>query len=100
MSSSPTPAAEAVDTALKVALAYHRMRGEGERTRFIGRERGYHGVGFGGISVGGMVANRKMFGNMLPGVDHLPATYNRSKQAFSKRRARVGRGDSPTSCCA
>nr|PZN81980.1 MAG: aspartate aminotransferase family protein [Pseudomonadota bacterium] len=74
---------EAVDTALKVALAYHRARGEGSRTRFIGRERGYHGVGFGGISVGGMVANRKMFGNMLTGVDHLPTTYNRAKQAFS-----------------
>jgi beta-alanine--pyruvate transaminase len=74
---------EAVDTALKVALAYHRNRGEGSRTRFIGRERGYHGVGFGGISVGGMVANRKMFGNMLAGVDHLPTTYNRSKQAYS-----------------
>jgi beta-alanine--pyruvate transaminase len=76
---------EAVDTALKVALAYHRNRGEGARTRFIGRERGYHGVGFGGISVGGMVANRKMFGNMLQGIDHLPSTYNRSKQAFSKQ---------------
>lgn len=74
---------EAVDTALKVALAYHRARGEGSRTRFIGRERGYHGVGFGGISVGGMVANRRMFGNMLTGVDHLPTTYNRAKQAFS-----------------
>jgi beta-alanine--pyruvate transaminase len=76
---------EAVDTALKVALAYHRNRGEGSRTRFIGRERGYHGVGFGGISVGGMVANRKMFGNMLAGVDHLPTTYNRSKQAYSNQ---------------
>ena len=76
---------EAVDTALKVALAYHRSRGEGSRTRFIGRERGYHGVGFGGISVGGIVANRKMFGNMLQGVDHLPSTYNRSKQAFSSQ---------------
>ena len=76
---------EAVDTALKVALAYHRNRGEGQRTRFIGRERGYHGVGFGGISVGGMVANRKMFGNMLAGVDHLPTTYNRAKQAFSNQ---------------
>jgi len=75
---------EAVDTALKVALAYHRNRGEGSRTRFIGRERGYHGVGFGGLSVGGMVANRKMFGNMLAGIDHLPATYNRSEQAFTK----------------
>jgi beta-alanine--pyruvate transaminase len=76
---------EAVDTALKVALAYHRSRGEGSRTRFIGRERGYHGVGFGGISVGGIVANRKMFGNMLCGVDHLPSTYNRAKQAFSRQ---------------
>ncbi len=75
---------EAVDTALKVALAYHKARGEGGRTRFIGRERGYHGVNFGGISVGGMVNNRKAFGNMLVGVDHLPATYNRAKQAFTK----------------
>jgi beta-alanine--pyruvate transaminase len=74
---------EAVDTALKVALAYHKSRGDGARTRFIGRERGYHGVCFGGISVGGMVNNRKAFGNMLVGVDHLPSTYDRSKQAFS-----------------
>ena len=81
---------EAVDTALKVALAYHRNRGEGARTRFIGRERGYHGVGFGGISVGGIVANRKMFGNMLAGVDHLPSTYNRSKQAFSNQEPEWG----------
>ena len=75
---------EAVDTALKVALAYHNIRGEASRARLIGRERGYHGVGFGGISVGGMVANRKMFGTMLAGVDHLPHTYNREHQAFSK----------------
>jgi beta-alanine--pyruvate transaminase len=75
---------EACDTALKVALAYHKARGEGGRTRFIGRERGYHGVGFGGISVGGMVNNRKAFGNMLVGVDHLPSTYNKAKQAFTK----------------
>jgi beta-alanine--pyruvate transaminase len=75
---------EAVDTALKVALAYHNIRGEGSRTRLIGRERGYHGVGFGGISVGGIVANRKFFGSLLAGVDHLPATYNRAEQAFSK----------------
>ena len=75
---------EAVDTALKIALAYHKARGEGGRTRLIGRERGYHGIGFGGISVGGMVANRKQFGNMLTGVDHLPTTYDRSKQAFTK----------------
>jgi beta-alanine--pyruvate transaminase len=75
---------EAVDTALKVALAYHNIRGEASRARLIGRERGYHGVGFGGISVGGIVANRKMFGTMLAGVDHLPHTYNREHQAFSK----------------
>ncbi|MGE0765534.1 MAG: aspartate aminotransferase family protein [Hyphomicrobiaceae bacterium] len=81
---------EAVDTALKVALAYHRNRGEGSRTRFIGRERGYHGVGFGGLSVGGMVANRKMFGNMLAGVDHLPTTYNRSTQAYSNQEPEKG----------
>ena len=75
---------EAVDTALKIALAYHRIRGEGTRTRLIGRERGYHGVGFGGISVGGMVANRKFFGPLINGVDHLPHTHNHDKQAFSK----------------
>ena len=75
---------EAVDTALKIALAYHRIRGEGTRTRLIGRERGYHGVGFGGISVGGMVANRKYFGPLINGVDHLPHTHNLDKQAFSK----------------
>ena len=75
---------EAVDTALKIALAYHKAKGEGARTRFIGRERGYHGIGFGGISVGGMVANRKQFGNMLTGVDHLQSTYDRAEQAFTK----------------
>ena len=90
---------EAVDTALKVALAYHSARGEGARTRFIGRERGYHGVGFGGLSVGGMVANRKMFGNMLQGVDHLPTTYNRSKQAFSVGEPEWGARHWPTNCC-
>jgi beta-alanine--pyruvate transaminase len=75
---------EAGDTALKMALAYHRSRGEASRTRMIGRERGYHGVGFGGISVGGMVANRKWFGPLLPGADHLPHTYNRAEQAYTK----------------
>jgi len=75
---------EAVDTALKIALAYHNMRGEGSRTRLIGRERGYHGAGFGGTAVGGIVSNRKMFGTLLAGVDHLPHTYNREHQAFSK----------------
>lgn len=74
---------EAVDTALKIAIAWHRMRGEGARTRLIGRERAYHGVGFGGISVGGMVNNRKHFGPMLAGVDHLPHTYSREQQPFA-----------------
>jgi beta-alanine--pyruvate transaminase len=75
---------EAVDTALKIALAYWNIKGEGQRTRLIGRERGYHGVGFGGISVGGIVNNRKFFGSLLAGVDHLPHTYNREHQAFTK----------------
>src|SRR5579859_1733973 len=75
---------EAVDTALKIALAYHNVRGQGGRVRLIGRERGYHGVGFGGISVGGIVNNRKFFGTLLAGVDHLPATYSREHQAFTK----------------
>ncbi|NBS48513.1 MAG: aminotransferase class III-fold pyridoxal phosphate-dependent enzyme, partial [Betaproteobacteria bacterium] len=75
---------ESVDTALKLALAYHRARGEGQRIRFIGRERGYHGVGFGGISVGGIVGNRKMFGPGLPGTDHLPHTHLPAKNAFSQ----------------
>jgi beta-alanine--pyruvate transaminase len=76
---------ESVDTALKIALAYHRARGEGQRTRLIGRERGYHGVGFGGISVGGIGPNRKTFsGALLPSVDHLPHTHNLDHNAFSK----------------
>jgi len=74
---------ESVDTALKMALAYHRVRGEGHRTRLIGRERGYHGVNFGGISVGGIVANRKMFGTMLTGVDHIRHTHDLSRNAFT-----------------
>ena len=75
---------EAVDTALKIALAYHRARGEGQRTRLIGREKGYHGVGFGGTAVGGIVNNRKFFGPLLPGVDHLPHTHNLAEMAFSR----------------
>jgi beta-alanine--pyruvate transaminase len=75
---------EAVDTALKIALAYQRARGEGQRTRLIGRERGYHGVGFGGISVGGIGNNRKQFGTMLTGVDHLPHTHDIARNAFSR----------------
>jgi len=82
---------EAVDTALKIALAYHRVRGQGTRTRFIGRERGYHGVGFGGISVGGMTANRKAFSAvMLPGVDHLPHTHLPEKNAYSRGQPEHG----------
>ena len=81
---------EAVDTALKIALAYHKVRGEAARTRLIGRERGYHGVGFGGISVGGMVANRRTFGPMLPGVDHLPHTHNLEHNAFSRGQPEWG----------
>src|SRR5690242_19148848 len=81
---------EAVDTALKVALAYHNIRGEASRARLIGRERGYHGVGFGGISVGGIVANRKFFGPLLNGVDHLPHTHNLEKNAFSKGQPEWG----------
>jgi beta-alanine--pyruvate transaminase len=76
---------ESVDTALKIALAYHRARGEGQRTRLIGRVRGYHGVNFGGISVGGVGANRKMYGAaMIPGVDHLPHTHSLAHNAFSR----------------
>jgi beta-alanine--pyruvate transaminase len=75
---------EAVDTALKIALAYHRVRGDGSRQRLIGREKGYHGVGFGGISVGGMVNNRKFFGSLLPGVDHLRHTLDHDHNAFSR----------------
>ncbi|HVL55552.1 MAG TPA: aspartate aminotransferase family protein [Burkholderiaceae bacterium] len=81
---------ESVDTALKIALAYHRARGEGHRTRLIGRERGYHGVGFGGISVGGIAANRKVFGAMLPGVDHLPHTHDLQHNAFSRGQPKWG----------
>jgi len=75
---------EAADTALKIALAYHQIAGQGSRIRLIGRERGYHGVGFGGTAVGGIVNNRKMFGALLTGVDHLSHTYDREKQAFTK----------------
>ena len=79
-----------MDTALKIALAWQRIRGEGARTRLIGRERGYHGVGFGGISVGGIVANRKMFGTQLAGVDHLPHTHLPDKNAFSRGQPEHG----------
>jgi beta-alanine--pyruvate transaminase len=75
---------ESVETALKLALAYQRARGEGGRFRLIGRERGYHGVNFGGISVGGIVPNRKMFGTLLTGVDHLPHTHDIARNAWSR----------------
>ncbi len=75
---------ESADTALKIALAYHRARGEAGRVRLIGRERGYHGVGFGGMSVGGIGGNRKQFGALLPAVDHLPHTHAPAHNAFSR----------------
>jgi beta-alanine--pyruvate transaminase len=81
---------ESVDTALKIALAYHRVRGEAARTRLIGRERGYHGVGFGGTSVGGMSNNRKLFGALLPGVDHLPHTHDLEHNAFTRGQPKWG----------
>jgi beta-alanine--pyruvate transaminase len=81
---------EAVDSALKIALAYQRSRGHAAKTRLIGRERGYHGVGFGGISVGGMVKNRMYFGTMLAGVDHLRHTHNLELNAFSKGQPQHG----------
>jgi beta-alanine--pyruvate transaminase len=75
---------ESVETALKIALAYHQVTGQASRTRLIGRERGYHGVGFGGISVGGIVGNRRLFGPLLNGVDHLPHTYDLEHQGFTR----------------
>ncbi len=81
---------ESVDTALKIALACQRARGQGTRTRLIGRERGYHGVGFGGISVGGIVSNRRQFGTLLTGVDHLPHTHSPEHNAFTRGRPKWG----------
>jgi beta-alanine--pyruvate transaminase len=82
---------EAVDTALKIAIAWHRTRGEASRTRIIGRERGYHGVGLGGISVGGIPSNRKMFAPlMVPGVDHLPHTYDAAQMRFTRGQPQWG----------
>ena len=86
---------ESVETALKVALAYHRVKGDGSRFRLIGRERGYHGVNFGGISVGGIVSNRKMFGTLLTGVDHLPHTHLPAQNAFTRGEPEHG-GDLAT----
>lgn len=81
---------ESVETALKIALAYHRAKGEGQRTRLIGRERGYHGVNFGGISVGGIPNNRRTFGSLLTGVDHLPHTHLPEKNSFVKGQPEHG----------
>ncbi|ARM89438.1 omega amino acid--pyruvate aminotransferase protein [Rhizobium sp. CIAT894] len=86
---------ESVETALKVALAYHRVKGNGSRFRLIGRERGYHGVNFGGISVGGIVTNRKMFGTLLTGVDHMPHTHQPGKNNFTRGEPEHG-GDIAT----
>lgn len=81
---------EAVDTALKTALAYHQARGQGSRVRLIGRERGYHGSGFGGVSTGGISSNREAFGPLLPGVDHLRHTHDPNRNAFSRGIAEHG----------
>lgn len=81
---------EAVDTALKIALAYHRVKGDGTRTRLIGRERGYHGTGFGGITVGGLVKNRMYFGSLLTGADHMPHTHNLEANAFTRGCPEIG----------
>jgi len=82
---------ESVDTALKIALGFHRARGEGNRTRLIGRERAYHGVNFGGMSVGGIVPNRKIFSaNLIPGVDHIRATMNLEHTAFTRGQPEWG----------
>jgi beta-alanine--pyruvate transaminase len=81
---------ESVETALKIALAYHRVKGEGSRFRLLGRERGYHGVNFGGISVGGIVTNRKMFGTLLTGVDHIRHTHDLARNAFSRGQPEYG----------
>lgn len=84
---------ESVETALKVALAYHRVKGDGARQRLIGRERGYHGVNFGGISVGGIVTNRKMFGTLLSGVDHMPHTHTPGANQFTRGEREQGGAD-------
>ena len=81
---------ESVETALKIAIAYQRAIGQGTRTRLIGRERGYHGVNFGGISVGGIVNNRKFFGTLMTGVDHLPHTHLPDQNAFTRGQPEHG----------
>ena len=92
---------ESVETGLKIALAYQRVRGEGSRTRLIGRERGYHGVNFGGISVGGIVNNRKHFGTLLTGVDHIRHTHDLGAERLLPRPAGAWRrGDGRTTSSA
>ena len=81
---------EAVETAMKVALAYHASKGDGQKTKFVGREKGYHGVNFGGVSVGGLTTNRKSFGPLLPGIDHMPHTWDTEHMAFSKGQPEWG----------
>ncbi len=81
---------ESVETALKIALAYQRQRGEASRTRLIGRERGYHGVNFGGLSVGGIASNRKFFGTLLAGVDHIRHTHDLARNAFTRGQPAYG----------
>ncbi|RZI80681.1 MAG: aspartate aminotransferase family protein [Rubrivivax sp.] len=81
---------ESVETALKIAIAYHRLRGEGHRTRLIGRERGYHGVNFAGTAVGGLGPNRKLFGTHVAGVDHLRHTHDLARNAFTKGQPEHG----------
>ena len=81
---------ESVETALKTAIAYHRVKGDGSRFRLVGRERGYHGVNFGGVSVGGIVGNRKMFGTLLTGVDHMPHTHTPGQNQFTRGERETG----------
>ena len=81
---------EAVETAMKVALAYHASKGDGQKTKFVGREKGYHGVNFGGVSVGGLTPNRKSFGPLLPGIDHMPDSWDTVHMAFSKGQPEWG----------
>ena len=81
---------EAVETAMKVALAYHASKGDGQKTKFVGREKGYHGVNFGGVSVGGLTPNRISFGPLLPGIDHMPHTWDTEHMAFSKGQPEWG----------
>ena len=94
--SSPTRAPKSVETALKIALAYQRARGNAAKTRLIGRERGYHGVNFGGTSVGGIANNRKRFGTLLSGVDHIRHTHDLARNAFSRGEPRAWRASLPT----